>query len=303
MTGNSFHASSFPGDSSQACGRLALYGLADIPSEGPTERWLASVADAGKAIELSNVRRVRDAGFLCGSNQPGRSTDPDMRDEDGNEYPQIGFIDEEHWLTASVDLPMLPLGHATPHIVEVKTKHESQIDEMQTGERTFDKKHRNQLLCSLTMAAEDGQAFTHPTTGEILPAPQDGTILYLSRDCKWPGPVKSHEFLFEPDFEFMDRGRVHLREWRQAFLDGILPAPVEFKNTRSHPYGWKWSEGACRYCKMKKICKSDYQNGISNLAESGAIEHAKSLRPSYDYEAKRKVVLDFWGLEDPLLTA
>lgn len=297
----SFHASSFPGDADQACGRAAIYGLMDVPDQGgAADRWLTQTADVGKAIELSVVRKVRDAGMLVVSGQEGRSSDPDALDEYGAPAPQMGFADPEHWLTGSVDLPMLPQNYVAPHIVEVKTKHESQIEQMHLGDRGPDEKHRRQLLCSLGLAHEHPHDFRHPITYETLPAAEDGSIYYLSRDVKWPGPVKTFEFFFNYSSEFMERGRAHLAEWRRAFLEGELPQPIPRKNARSHPYGWKWSEGVCRYCPAKKFCRADYDKGITEIKDSHAIAGATFTRPGYDPVAKRAAVLSAWGETDPL---
>lgn len=292
----SFHASSFPGDTKQACPRMAIYGLMDIPTGGPIERWLDGVADVGKAVELGIVRANRDAGFLCRSNQPGRSSDPDSK------QPQMGFIDKEHWLTGSVDMPLLPFNYDSPHIVEIKSKHESKIELMQYGERSFDEKHRRQLLCSLGLAHENPDAFKHPTEDRILPPAVDGSIFYQARDTDWPGPPQTFEFYFEYDAAFMEQGRAHLKSWKDSFMAGELPTKVARKNTRSHPNGpgWRWSEGACKYCPLKKTCRSDYDNGVNKIADSAAIAVAKFSRPGYDPALKRAAVFDMWETEDPL---
>jgi len=296
----SFHASQFPGDSPHACGRLAMYGLMDIPQESPMSRWLAQTAAVGKAVELSVVRAIRDDGRLVKSGQPGRSSDPDACDDNGRPMPQMGFVDREHWLTGSVDMPMLPFGYRTPHIVEIKSKHESKIFEMQEGNRGPDEKHRRQLLCSLGLAHENPDAFLHPQTGQQLEPAIDGSVYYLARDSEWPGPIPTHEFYFSYDPGFMEQGRAHLKQWRVFFLEGRLPEETSHKNARSHPFGWRWSEGECRFCPLKKICREDYENKVTTLADSAAIDYAKSIRPQYDYAQKRAAVLNAWDEDDPL---
>ena len=296
----SYHASSFPGDISQACPRAAVYGMADIPSEVPTDRWLEGVAAVGKAIELSHVRAMRDAEYLVRSGQEGVSTDPDEVGADGKPMPQMGFIDHEHWLTGSVDMPILPPNYATPHIVEVKTKAESKIREMNLGERQADPAHRRQLLCSLGLAHENPGAFKHPTEDKLLPVPVDGSIHYTARDSEWPGPQPTHEFHVDYNPEFMEQGRAHLKRFKQAFIEGELVETVPHKNTRSHPLGWKWSEGACKFCKRKRYCKADYQSGVNKLSESHAIAFARFSRPDYDYLTRRRTVFNFWEVPDPL---
>lgn len=289
----SFHASSFPGDSLQACGRAAVYGLMDAQlGGGPMDRWLSRVVEAGKEMELRIVRKMRDAGYLVRSADVTRSTDPDAH------LPQIGFVDREHWLTGSIDMPILPPSYSSPHIVEVKSKHETKVDEMMAGMRKFDPGHRSQLLCSLGLANENPQIFVHPTEDRLLDPPFDGSIYYEARDDEWPGPVKNFEFYFEHNPGFMEQGRARLSSWRQSFLDQEIPQTVQRKNTRSHPYGWKWSEGVCKFCPLKKACKSDYEKGITKLSDSHAVAAAKFSRPDYDPKEKRRLVLDAWDLSD-----
>jgi hypothetical protein len=296
----SFHASSFPGDNRQACPRFAMYGLMDIPKGGPSNRWLQGVAEAGKAIELNVVRAARDAGFLARANETGRSSDPDARDENGKPMPQIGFIDHEHWLTGSVDMPLLPFNYDSAHIVEIKTKHESQIEEMEWNERSYNEEHRRQLLCSLGLARENPLAFLHPTEDRLLAPATDGAIYYHARDVKWPGPTKTFEYYFEHNPGFMEEGRAKLKKWKTSFLDGELPVKVLRKNTRSHPNGpgWRWSEGACKYCPLKKTCRADYDNDITGLEDSHAVALASFTRPGYAYKDKRAAVLGTWGLSE-----
>lgn len=287
----SFHASSFPGDAAQACGRRALYQMIGSIVETPIDRWLESVSSVGTAIEHDNVRRLRDDDRLCRSNQPGRSTDPDFQG------PQMGFVDAEHWLTASIDAPIIIFGHEDrPHIVEHKTILSNHIDEMAAQMRTVKEPHRRQLLCALGLAHEfGGQDFLHPTEDRVLAPPVDGSVYYVSRDDPWPGPVKTWEYYFSYDPEFMAKGRKHLAEWRLAFLHDEIPQTVVHKNTRSHPYGWRWSEGACKYCSSKIVCQMDYRSGVTKLSESRSVAMARMTRPSYDQEQSRHEVLDFWA--------
>lgn len=296
----SHHASSFPGDNRQACGRKALYGLMDVPTGGAFDRWFATIIDAGKALELTQVRRVRDAGYLVTSVDPARSTDPDAVDDQGRPKPQVGFVDAEHWLTGSIDMPILPFGYDRPHVVEIKSKHELKIELMQQGEKSFDPKHRNQLLCALGLANENPGMLGHPETAEPMPAPDDGSIFYLPRDVDWPGPVPTHEFYFEHDPAFMEEGRAHLKDWNRSFVEGELPQTVQRKNSRSHPFGWKWSEGICKFCPEKKLCRADYDAGVVNLQKSNVEAVGMFTRPGYDAAAKRATVLSYWGQDDPL---
>lgn len=264
--------------------------MAGAVIETPIDRWLERVSVVGTAIEKEDVRHLRDDGRLCRSNQPGRSTDPDAPG------PQMGFVDTSCWLSASLDAPVLPLNGDKPVMIEFKTQHESKIDEMALGERGPKDEHRRQLLCALGLAHEFGQdAFLHPTEDRVLAPPDEGVVFYVARDEPWPGPVKTWEFFFSYDPDFMEAGRAHLRSWRQAFLEEELPQPVPRKNTRSHPYGWKWSEGRCRFCTAKKRCRADYDAGVTSLPESRAVSFAALTFPDYDYAQQRRDVLGFWA--------
>jgi hypothetical protein len=300
----SFHASSFPGDLENPCPRYAVYGLMDIP-KAPFDRRGTTIMEAGKDIELNTVRKVRDAGRLPRSNQPGRSSDPEARTPDGKPMPQMGFVDKEHWLTGSVDMPLLPLDWSeTLHIVEIKTKHEDQVEDMRNQQRQFDEKHRRQLMCSLGLAHENPGSFLHPTEDKILEPPTTGSIYYLARDTEFQAPVnpRFHEFYFEYDPEFMKKGRETLKKWREHFLKGELPETQPYKNTRSHPLGsaWKWSQGECKFCPVKKACKADHAAGVTELKDSHVITLAQFEMPGYDYEAKRARVFQEWDEKDPL---
>ncbi len=295
----SFHASTFPGDK-KACSRKAMYELMDVQGIESTgfDRFLATVVDAGKDLELQLVRRVRDAGFFVRSGQPGRSTDPDAVDEHGRPMPQVGFADSEHWLTGSVDMPMLPYNYESPLIVEIKTKSSTKIDEMIAGERGPDPQHRHQLLTSLGLAHENPDAFLHPTEDRALKPAVDGSIYYIARDTDWPGPIKTFEFYFEYDPDFMAAGRRTLAKFRDHFIAGDLPEEIPRKNSRSHPFGWKWSQGLCCYCDLKKICRSDYDAGITRIKDSNLNAVAMYTKNGYSHKDTRQAVLDAWSAED-----
>lgn len=295
----SFHASNFPGDQ-KACGRKAMYELMDvqgIESSG-FDRFLATIIDAGKDLELQIVRRVRDAGFLVRSGQVGRSTDPDALAGHKRPMPQIGFEDPEHWFTGSVDMPILPYNYESPLIVEIKTKSSTKIDEMIAGERGPDPQHRHQLLASLGLAHENPDSFLHPTKQHALKPAVDGAIYYIARDTDWPGPIKTFEFYFEYDPDFMAAGRKTLTKFRDSFIEGRLPEEIPHKNSRSHPFGWKWSQGLCAYCDVKKLCRADYDAGTTKLENSALNAVAAFTKGGYDHQQTRQAVLDAWGAED-----
>ena len=292
----SFHASEWP-DPEYPCPRAAGYQMMDLGSMN-TERWLNQTAEVGKAIELAQVRKVRDSGRLARSNVPGTSTDPEARDENNEPMPQIGFIDKEHWLTGSVDLPLMVFNQDhKPHIVEIKSKWVEHIEAMQKGERKADTKHIRQLKCSLGMAHKAKNAFLHPTEDRVLDPPDDGSIYYIARDSPWirgNTEVPTHEFYFKHDEGFMEEGYANFKIFKKAFLEDVLVTEVERRNSRSHPLGWMWSKGACQYCSFKKVCKADYEAGITTLSDTTGSEEARKTRKDYDPKVVRQDVLDFW---------
>lgn len=284
----SFHASSFPGDDQTACGRKAFYGLMNVPKPAPTSRFLRSVGDSGKAIEDELVSRWDNAGYLLSN-----SAD--------SEY-QTGFTDEKHWLTGNCDAAVLPYRWRRPHIIEVKSKAHDKVLEMQRLQREADPAHRLQCLTYIGFAHEfhpwkhvwvDEQSWriVKPNTDGAfrltLEPCIDGSIYYVSRD----DPSVTHEFTFTYDSKFMAEGRDTLEEWREHFRLDLIPDRPRHKD--STLVGW--SELPCKYCDFKKhVCKPDYQQKVALGKLSNAIEHTKSIRPSYDHEGTRKKVLGRW---------
>ncbi len=120
----SAHASSFPGDTEDACVRSLVYRMMNIPSaEGAMDPWVTATGVVGKAVELDIV----DAWFK-GGRMLGVPEDPLHP-----EQFQLGFVDPEHWLTGSTDLAILPVGSRRAHICEIKGKSDDVLDEMING--------------------------------------------------------------------------------------------------------------------------------------------------------------------------
>jgi len=153
----SYHASSFPGDPADACSRALIYRMMNIPSgDGPMPPWVTATGEVGKAIEMDLV----DAWFKDGRMLaiPEDPADPSIH--------QLGFVDSEHWLTGSTDLPILPKGWRSPHIVECKAKDDEVLVEMLQGivsvkdgqsvvtMRQPDKSHVIQLKTTIGLAHE-----------------------------------------------------------------------------------------------------------------------------------------------------
>lgn len=82
---------------------------------------------------------------------------------------------------------------------------------------------------------------------------------------------------------------------RQFFERGEIPKHPREKERK------KWSESPCRYCDWKKfVCKPDYTDGITELAQSHGLEFGKQIREGFDYSANRAKVFARWGVPDPL---
>lgn len=260
----SFHASSFPGDDEKACGRKAIYTLMDIPSEEPFSRAGRAVMEAGKSIEEHLVWRFYNSGVLL-TDSPGAKV-------------QTGFTDEEHWLTGSPDAVIkTPSTTPRPLPVEIKTKDGEIVIQMREKKKSYDEAHRRQALTYIGLAVEN-QEFLWPDLAPI----KDGELLYVSRNR----PDQTHTYRFDYDPEFMQQGRERLSEWKNSYLDELLP---------ERPKSWRWTEPPCKWCPLKRRCKADYKEGITKLADSNAIISAKEIRPDYDYEQTRKAVLDRWN--------
>ena len=348
----SFHGSQYPGDSASACARSLVYRMMNIPSaRGIMEPWVTSTGVLGKAGEMDVV----DAWFKDGRMLaiPEDPTKPEIH--------QLGFVDRDHWLTCSTDLPILPKGHRRAHIVELKAKPDDVITEMLQGRiiergglkvvdlRGPDLGHVNQLKCTiglaheydwgqatvcgscwrilfaevfgrlrpdkLTMnpaisaerAAEDNLRFcpwcdeeSEWVTFDLQPA-RTGELYYWSRS--WPRGHPQHgkrtkTFFFEHDPAFMERGRAVLSQARESFETGALP---------KRPRHMQWGQKPCAWCNYKKICRLDdgvqpnkrkaTADPVKTLAESNAIEHARSIRPNYSYEQTRAAVLAQWSID------
>lgn len=284
----SFHASSFPGDPDTACARKALYGLMDLPNDKPIDQQGRGIMDAGKALEERYVWNYEDAGYLL-------SARPDAK-------RQTGFSLPEFWLSGNLDAVIRPEGWNRGHVVEFKGKDHDKIDAMRRGEIKYHFEHYFQLQCYIgclqtesdrvyreyvdrTTQFKDDLATTWLKKKGLNELVKSGSILYFSRQR----PRHTMEYYFEFDPELWKRATDFLRDWKQNFLDGELPA--------RNP-DWKWMQAPCGFCPVKRICKQDFKDGITKLEDSNAIEFAKKIRPKYDYKEVRKSVLKRWEKYD-----
>lgn len=338
------HASSFPGDPLEACARKLVYRMMNIPdATGPTPPWVSSCGVIGKAGELD----IADAWFRAGRllaipEDPARS-----------DIHQLGFVDRDHWLTGSTDLPILKRGWTKVHIVEIKGADNEKVVEMIQGRpmmrgdiiinepRPADPAHVRQLKATLGLAHEYdwGEVVVCKHSWRILASevherlglpnglvlgtdshnrcpehgydcqhsfelepPTTGEVYYWSRS--WPhghprDGQRTKSFFFEHDPAYMAAGREILKESRQHFIDGTLPP--------RHP-SLQWSAGPCQHCPSKLYCRLDEgleprkrkptMTKVVTLAESNAVEHAKSVRPHYNYDSTHELVLAEWSEDE-----
>ncbi len=273
----SFHASQFPGDDPMACPRQALYRMMDIPSGSPPTRWLMNTANSGKAIEIDIVRALHRAGILI-------SAPPEAKVQTGFEMSELMF-------TGSVDCVIAQRQRPTP--IEIKTKHESVVQRMKLGMKGPDDEHVKQIKTEMGFIRACQEA------GDLWPDMKlcdRGYIYYQARDTPFlvdgtVAVVQTAEFMVDYDSRFFETGLEVLKRWKAYWDEEHLPS---VNPNKRHPMGWRWSYLPCSYCNFKKVCKEDHLAGIDGLEESAAIEYAKSVRPSYSYNAARKRVKDRW---------
>lgn len=300
---HSLRGSQFPGDYERPCPRQFVYWLMGIPEEKATSRDTHGTAIVGEAVEEDNIRTLLFDGRVL--------SEPPYVDD------KLGFQDNDHWLTVTPDIVVLPYRWNRPHAVEVKTKDTEVVNEMKNGQRMFDPKHRNQCLATVALINElhaelwqsvevcyetwqlaqqvyDGNGKvigracpTHKHDDclqivELEPC-RTGSVIYHSRER----PRITHEWFFEVDDTFMPLGREVLREAIEHFKAGTIP---------EHPFGGKdWSKLPCKYCDFKKFgCKPDHQADVTEISESNALEWAKTVNPNFDVETNMKTVLDRW---------
>jgi CRISPR/Cas system-associated exonuclease Cas4 (RecB family) len=265
----SFHASQFPGDDPLACPRAALYQMMDFSTGEPFSRHSRAVMSAGKAIEVELVRTWHEAGILL-------SAAP-------HEEHQTGFQLEKAWLTGSVDAIIKPPRWNKPLPVEIKTKYQDVIDKMKAGVLGPDEAHVSQIKVQL--------AFVKLFQKELWPGLDEvthGYIYYLSRDR----PSDTAEFRVDLDWDFFQIGVRQLMRWRAWFEEGFLPSE---NPSKKHPMGWRWTYPPCKWCNFKKICKLDFEQGVTDLNESVGVERTKRIREKYDPAAARQRVLERWN--------
>jgi hypothetical protein len=267
----SFHASAFP-NRDKPCGRLALYTMLDIPNAAPAPPFLVAAGGIGKAVEQQIVYRWAKAGLTLGMEVPESEDTP---------FEQVKFADEKTWLTGSADaiLDLRPhLNSVVP--VDIKSKKQDVVEDMRAGRKSYEEKHFNQVQAYLYLCNIFHEEMGWSEMG-LEPA-KSAYIFYASRQ----DPRTTAEFYIPIDWDFINSGLEQLALWRDSYLNDELP---------ERPKEWRWTEEPCKWCPMKKyVCKPDNKAKVTKLSESNAIEFAKELRPSYDFEETKKEVLKRW---------
>lgn len=260
----SFHASSFPSDS-DSCARKQLYTFLSIPEPQPINEFTRNIFDAGKDIETNFVNRLHSLGVLLSAPTWSKK--------------QTSFKLDSHWLTGSCDAIIKDSSGTRPYVIEVKTKSSDKIYQMRSGACGYDDKHKSQLLTYLSLLRVMMSETDFLSDYDL---PEFGSIFYLSRE----NPSLTHEFVFKYDDSFFQDGLSKLAEWRDYFLDDVLP-PVD--------EGRQWSKGECASCSFKKhACKPDSVSGVDKLSETCGVSWAKEVYDNYDVNDIRERVIKRW---------
>ena len=164
---------------------------------------------------------------------------------------------------------------------------------MKLGGRGPDEPHVRQIK------AELGFVYHAMKAGAVwaeCDPPTHGYLFYLSRDR----PSDTAEFRIDLDLRFFETGISRLREWKQAFLDDVLPEKPKGRrsNNFGHPMGgadFKWSQLPCQFCDYKRTCQLDYRQNIHKLTESVGIDRTRVYREGYDPAEARKRVVATWA--------
>lgn len=301
----SFHASAFPGDNPVDCARAAVYGLMGLPSNDLIEPKLRAWFELGTNLEHAWVRHFAADGVLLSKDVTA-----------GDDY-QTSFADPEYWLTGASDAIILPAFWRKGHCVEVKTTSHEKVMAMRDNPVATPKQHGKYVrqlktyislaneapftpeivVCSESWAITKGlpigdlrwcpvhESVTCATEEVALEPPDDGTLIYSSRE----EPLTTASYYINLDEEHMIAGRARLAEYRQAFIDGVIPAHP--RETESK----KWSVEPCQWCSLKSAgCKKDYTDKVTDLAASNLIATAMKIDPNYSYETARAQVLGRW---------
>lgn len=307
-----FYVSSYPDE--ESCDRAAVYGLMGIPQDKPMDvtgqRWVK----AGKALEMDFITALAREGMLLSG------------DESKGEK-QTKFTEPHVWSSGAVDAIVLPPFWRKSLVVEVKNTGAEKMAAMRADKNNTifsHRKYERQIKAYIGYAHElpfapevdvckTSWAICEPIFGGLLRCPvhggvdcetehfqveppDSGELIYASRDPQRGNDLDVISYFYSYDPEFLRAGRERMARWRQSFLDGVLPPHVH-QGKRS-----MWTPSPCKWCPVKAgVCKPDYNDKVTTLAESHAEEFARKIRPDYSYEQVRANVFARWEEEDPLL--
>jgi hypothetical protein len=266
----SFTASKVGGE--PRCARQALYRLMNIPSPEPIEPRGVAIMRQGIAAEDQIVFRWGRAGLTIAGSVPLN---------EGGRIRQLAIRSPEHWLagfTDSVlDLRRIGWDYVTP--VDVKSKSEKKIREMQDGNPPDDGEYRTQVMIYTWGCIQIHEQMGWADMG-LKPA-IGGSILYVSRD----NPRNSYEVWVPYEESYVQELLDDLLEWKAQFLAGRLPP---------RPKEWRWTEQPCKWCDFKKMCKQDIRDDVNVLYDSCTVKFAREVDPGYDPEKNRRMVVKRW---------
>lgn len=189
------------------------------------------------------------------------------------EMDQLHLTDPKRWLSSRIDavLGLDQWGSILP--VEIKSKSENAIFDMERGTKDYDPKHYGQLqsyiyLCRL-YHFEMGW-------GKLGFRPADGGMLYyVSRE----NPIHAWEIYFPFDDEGVDAALSLLDSWKADFENDRLPP---------RDPSWRWTADPCKWCPSKKVCKQDIRDDVEKLSESSG------FRKKGAYKERRSAVMNRW---------
>lgn len=270
--GEGFFHSSFWGGAFPAvekpCGRKAMYNLMNLPKTDPASPKLAGTSHQGLAAEAFVTARWAAAGMSL------------VQPVGTKKRSQLRLKDKTVWLSTAIDdvLDLRPdWDCATP--VDVKSKADRIIDDMKLGGTMWQPEHRAQVICYTYLIRKFHVELGYAKLG-LRPA-EGGFIYYVSRD----NPAHGIEFWVEYDEEEVDVALSLLAEWRENYIEGILPPRDK---------SWRWMEQPCKWCDFKKICKEDNRNGIERLEDSVALPLALVADPQYNFGEVKEQVIKRW---------
>ncbi len=268
---SSFWGSAFPVGPGNHCGRFALYSLMNLPDSEPPHPKLVATARAGKDVENQITYRWARAGITVGGSC---SLNEDV------EPAQLRLQDPEHWLSCAID-SCLDLRPDWPAVcpVDVKSKPDKTINELRVGAASYDPRHRAQVISYVHVCRLNHEAMGWADMG-LEPA-NGGFLYYCSRD----NPTNAVEFWIEYDEAEVENALTLLQQWRIGYEKGILP---------ERPKAWRWTEQPCKWCDLKKLCKADVKDGVTDLFLSGVNRYAVGVNPSYDARKVHAQVLRRW---------